>query len=188
MLGFRAPKNDADSLAVRAPRIVSSPEVSGLLAVVDGNLETQLDLPGGQFSLDIELDGPMTARSITLVPTSSPWAAQCELFAAGDDGEFRSIKTFRYDRSNMKVHVGPMPEGPVVACFEPTTSKRFRLVFSQVTGKASLREIDLSSAARVESYVEKQLGKMHPTPFAHVGYLSLAGPAGGRFERPCDCR
>ena len=164
VLAFPAPKGDADSLAARKARLGSTPKADGLQAAVDGDLDTQLDIPAGQFALDIELAEPMTARSITLTPTSSPWSAQCELLAAGGDGELRSVKTFRYDRSNMKVHVGPLPEGPVVASFEPTTAKRFRLVFRQITGKASLREIDLSSAARVESYVEKQLGKMHPTP------------------------
>ena len=164
VLAFPAPKGDSDSLAARKPQFAGTPEVKGLQAAVDGNLETQIDIPAGQFALDIELEEPMTARSITLTPTLSPWSAQCELLAAGDDGEFRSIKTFKYDRSNMKVSVGPLPEGPVVASFEPTVSQHFRLVFTQITGKASLREIDLSSAARVEAYVEKQLGKMHPTP------------------------
>ena len=164
VLAFRAPKSDADSLAGHRPRIVSTPEVNRLQAVVDGDLGTQVELPTGQFTFNIELDAPMTARSIALVPTLSPWAAECELLAGDDRGQFRSIKTFKYDRSNMKVHVGPMPEGPVVACFEPTTAKQFRIVFRQVAGQASLREIDLSAATRVESYVEKQLGKMHPTP------------------------
>jgi (4-O-methyl)-D-glucuronate---lignin esterase len=164
VLAFRAPKGDADSLAARKPQLGSAPEAVGLQAAVDGNLETEIAIPAGQFSLDIVLDEPLTARSITLVPTASPWSAQCELLAAGADGQFRPVKTFRYDRSNMEVHVGPLPEGPVVASFEPTTAKRFRLVFTQITGKASLREIDISSAARVEAYVEKQLGKMHPTP------------------------
>ena len=164
VLAFPAPQNDTDSLAVRKPHLASTPEAAGLQAAVDGDLETQLDIPGGQFTVDITLDEPVTARSLTLVPSSSPWSAECELLEARDDGQFQSIKTFRYDRSNMKIHVGPMPEGPVVASFEPTTAKRFRMVFRKITGKASLREINLSSAAKVESYVEKQLGKMHPTP------------------------
>lgn len=164
VLAFPAPKADDDSLARRRPRLAGTPEVQGLAQLVDGNAETQLDIPAGQFVLDVNLDEPLTARSITLMPTSSPWSAQCELLAAGEDEEFHSLRTFKYDRSNMKVHVGPMPEGPVVASFEPTTAKRFRLVFRQISGKASLREINLSPAARIEAYVEKQLGKMHPTP------------------------
>ena len=164
VLAFRAPAGDTDSLATGKPRLASKPEVRGLENAVDGSSETVLDIPAGQFTLDITLDEPITARSITLVPTPSPWSAQCELLAAGDDGEFRSLRKFKYDRSNMKIHVGPMPEGPVVASFEPTKAKRFRLVLRQIASKASLREIHLSSAARIESYVEKQLGKMHPTP------------------------
>ena len=46
----------------------------------------------------------------------------------------------------------------------PSRLGNIRIVFTGVTGTAALAEIDLSPAARVESFVEKQLGKMHPTP------------------------
>ncbi len=164
VLAFPAPTGDADRFAARKPQLAGTPEVRNVQNAVDGKLETQLDIPAGEFTLDFTFDQPMTARSITLVPTSAPWSAQCELLAAGDDGKFSSLREFPYDRSNMKIHVGPMPEGPVVASFEPTKARRFRLVLRQIAGKASLREIALSPAAKVEAYVEKQLGKMHPTP------------------------
>ncbi|MHB8902510.1 MAG: glycosyl hydrolase, partial [Thermoguttaceae bacterium] len=169
LLAFRAPAGDSDSLATRKPRLAGTPVAKNLADAVDGKLDTQIDVPGGQFTLDITLDEPITARSVTLVPGASGWSAQCELLAAGDDGQFRSLRTFKYERSNMKIHVGPMPEGPVVAAFEPVESGRFRLVLRQIAGKASLREINLSSAAKVEAYVEKQLGKMHPTPLPMWG-------------------
>ncbi len=164
VLAFPAPTGDSDCLAARQPQLVGTPEAQNLQNAVDGKPETLFDIPSGQFTLDVTLQQPMTARSLTLVPTSSPWSAQCELLAAGEDGQFRSLRRFDYDRSNMKIHVGPMPEGAVVASFEPTTARRFRLVLRQISGKASLREINLSTAARIEACVEKQLGKMHPTP------------------------
>ena len=48
--------------------------------------------------------------------------------------------------------------------FPPQTAKRFRLVITELRGKGGLAEIELSGAARLERFVEKQLGKMHPTP------------------------
>ena len=164
VLAFPAPNSDADTLTALKPQLATSPASPGLSALVDGDPETQVDLPAGQFTLDITLPEPITARSLTLLPTASPWSAQCEILAADAGGEFHSLRKFKYARSNMAIHVGPMPEGPVIASFEPATASRFRLVFREIGGKPSLREINLSPAARLESYVAKQLGKMHPTP------------------------
>lgn len=50
--------------------------------------------------------------------------------------------------------------GPVSVSFPATTSRRFRLAFSNVTARGksiALAEINLSGAARLESYVEKRL-------------------------------
>ena len=75
------------------------------------------------------------------------------------------------------LNVGDIPYGPVSVAFDETTAKKFRLVFSNfnltnflsTTGAAGLNvgiaEISLSSAPRLESYIEKQLGKMCQTPF-----------------------
>jgi len=170
VLAFPAPRADADSLGSHSPRLSSSPAAPGAEALVDGNLDTAMAFPAnvGQgkepFAIEIAVEQPLTARSLSLTPSESPWSAQCELQAADDAGAFGTVRRFRFDRSNMKEHVGPMPRGPVAVSFAPATARRFRLTFSSVRGKAALAEIDLSPAARVESFVEKQLGKMHPTP------------------------
>ena len=66
----------------------------------------------------------------------------------------------------MSTGVGFMPRGAVAVSFPETTGTKFRVVFTGGYGSATLQlaEIDLSGAARLESFVEKQLGKMHPTP------------------------
>jgi hypothetical protein len=163
VLAFPAPQHDADLLAARSPRITCTPAAEGAGRIADGNPDTALALKGNMI-IEIELPQPLTARSLALTPGETGWSAKCELFAAGDDGQFRSVKSFKFDRSNMKDHVGPMPRGPVTVAFPATTAKRFRLVLTSVTGKAALAELNLSAAARVESFIEKQLGKMHPTP------------------------
>jgi hypothetical protein len=163
VLAFPAPQDDADSLAACAPRITCTPAVEGAEKSADGNPDTALAL-NGDTTIEIEVVQPLTARSLALTPGETGWSAKCELLAAGDDGRFRSVKSFKFDRSNMKDHVGPMPRGPVTVTFPATTAKRFRLVLASVTGKAALAEVNLSPAARIESFVEKQLGKMHPTP------------------------
>ncbi|MBM3861817.1 MAG: hypothetical protein FJ395_19510 [Verrucomicrobia bacterium] len=138
VLAFPAPQHDADLLATVALK--------------------------GSAPVEIELSQPQTARSVAITPGETGWSATCELLVAGEDGQFRSVKSFKFDRSNMNLHVGPIPRGPVVVSFPATTAKRFRLVLTHVAGKSVEGEVTLSAAARVESFIEKQLGKMHPTP------------------------
>ncbi len=170
VLAFRAPLADRDSAAARSLRVTCTPSAEGVMKVLDGDVETTFDLPPGAgsgkhaLSLDFEFGQPFTARSLALTPGSGGWSAQCVLEAANDGGEFREVHSFKFDRSNMNIGVGPMPCGPVTVSFPATATKRFRITFTGVTGKAALAELDLSGAARLESFVEKQLGKMHPTP------------------------
>ena len=170
LVAFRALPNEADTLASRRPKITCTPAVEGTGKLVDGRPDTALTFPAGAgagkkvLTIDIELTEPFTARGLAMIPWDSAWAAQCELQAARSDGQFRTVRTFKFDRSNMKVGVGPMPRGPVAVSFRATTATRFRLLLTDVTGKAALAEVKLSAAAVLESFVEKQLGKMHPTP------------------------
>ena len=170
LLAFPAPRGDADALAARRPRVTCTPAVENARFLADGRLDTVVTFPAGAgagssaFTIDVETDVPLAARSLAMVPAETPWAADCELLAADEDGAFRTMRTFRFDRSNMGIHVGPMPHGPVTVSFPPVTSSRFRISLTDLTGTGALAELDLSGAARLEAFVEKQLGKMHPTP------------------------
>jgi len=166
VLAFPAPKHDADTLAAHGPRIICTPAAADTRRMVDGDPDTAVAFgPNAQsLVIDLELDQPLTARHLSLTPSATAWAAQCELLAADSGGTFQPIKAFRFDRSNMVVNVGPLPRGPVVVSFAATTARQFRLMFRNLQGQPGIAEIDLSGAARLESYIEKQLGKMHPTP------------------------
>ena len=172
VLAFPAPQQDADSLAAKSPRLTSMPSTLGLEKLVDGNLATAVEFPGGAgrgktpFTVEFELAGVFTARSLQIIPAAEPFGAECELQAAGADGVFHSVCRFECDRSNMAPGVGFMPRGPVAISFPATTARRFRLIFTGVRGgsRPQIAEINLSGAARLESFVEKQLGKMHPAP------------------------
>lgn len=168
LLAFPAPEKDADRLAKHSTRLTCSPVMSDSGNLLDGKADTAAIFPNNKrVQIDVELDSPLTARSLSLTPSSEPIGATCELQAADATGQMQTVRRFKCDRSNMKIHVGPMPQGPVTVSFPAVTSKHFRLVFSEFFGHGKdvkLAEIDLSGAARLESCVEKQLGKMHPTP------------------------
>jgi hypothetical protein len=111
----------------------------------------------------------MTARSIRLTPGAPAFKCQVELQALVE-GEFVSIKSFEFDRSNSGVNVGPLPRGPVAISIPDTEAKTFRLLCSNAISAnrvvaPGFAEIRISEAPVLENYIEKSLGKMHPTPF-----------------------
>ncbi|HSV98837.1 MAG TPA: glycosyl hydrolase [Sedimentisphaerales bacterium] len=173
VLAFPAPQKDSDSLASQAPRVTCTPAVAGVGNVMDGKTSTSIEFPEGAgrtdspFTIEFEVAEAFTARSLQVIPTDDPFSADCELQAVQGDGSLLTVRRFKCDRSNMSPGVGFMPRGPVMVSFPATAAKKFRLVFTGVhtsVKRASLAEVDLSGAARLESFVEKQLGKMHPTP------------------------
>jgi hypothetical protein len=170
VLVFPAPRGEGDLLSARKPGVTTAPATAGAERLVDGDLMAGVAFPAGAgrgaaFDIDLAVESPFTARSLELVPADRPWAANVELLAADAAGAFHSVRTFRFDRSNYGTGVGFLPRGAVAMSFPAVTSRLFRLRFTGVGGNgAGLAEIALSGAARVESYVEKQLGKMHPTP------------------------
>lgn len=173
VLAFPAPQADADSLAARSPRVTCSPGVKGAEKLVDGNLETAVAIPAGAgegkhtFIIEIETAQPFTARSLAIHPAAEAFGADVRLEADDGGGKWQTLRQFKFDRWNMSLGVGPMPLGPVMISFASVTAKKFRLVFKGVSVRspgAALAEINLCGAARLESVIEKQLGKMHPTP------------------------
>jgi len=171
VLAFPAPKNDLLTLSTRNPRVTCTPSVSGAEKLVDGDVETSIQFPQGAgrgktpFTVDFDVPEAFTARSLRITPSEEAFGADCELQTVASDGTPTTVRRFRCDRSNMSTGVGFMPRGPVTIAIPATTAKKFRLVFTGFFGgKPALAEISLSGAAQLESFVEKQLGKMHPTP------------------------
>ena len=206
VLAFPAPQADAEKISARSPRVTANPALAqpGLLA--DGDAATGCFFPTNAagkevaFTVDIAVQEPFTARSLTLRQLSGSFTAKCELLAADERGEFRSVRSFALDRRGLSrpkyaVNVGPMLHGELVVSFPAVTARAFRLRVAtpsvehgmagsaeSVDEQAGLAEIELSGAARLESSVEKQLGKMHPTP--GPGWNSYLWPAATEPESP----
>jgi len=169
VLAFPVPDGDADAISVHNPRITCTPECGLAALMADGNLNTVGYFGTGAAQqkacvVDLQVDEPFTARTLVLHPAPKAFSAKVELKAADDAGVLKTVRTFTFDRSNPSRNVGPMRFGPVVVAFEPATARHFQVVFSNLQGAGGFAEIELSGAARLESYVEKQLGKMHQTP------------------------
>jgi len=150
-------------------KITSSPEISNINDIADGNSETNINFQSlGTVTIDFENVEPYTIRSISVLPVHHPISANVELFAKVEySGEYKSIRKFNISRVNSSVNVGFVPYGPVVMAVPETESKSFRVVFSDANQNSGIAELTLSSEALEERYVEKMLGKMFQSPLPY---------------------
>jgi hypothetical protein len=123
-------------------------EVDGELATVTGRTST---------TVQFEMPAPFTARSVTVRPATLLNIA-AELQASEDGVQYRTVKNFTIDRRSRALGYGPGRLAPVVASFPATSARFFRLNFP---AGSEVGDVQLSSAAQVESYAEKSLLKMY---------------------------
>jgi DNA-binding transcriptional ArsR family regulator len=147
--------------------IRTTPEVKGAEKWIDGDLATEALLGAaktGKSIIEFASELPITARSILLYPVNRPVKVKCDFYALVDGTEVL-LKSFQFDRSNHGVSVGPIPLGPVAIGLPETKARQFKLVCSEITGANSgFSEIVITERAVLDKFIEKQLGKMHPTP------------------------
>lgn len=166
VLAFPAPARDNDTIARLAPQVTARPELSNAAAMFDGKFDTEALLQKSQKPLVVGVAAvqPFTARSLVLHPSAKPFRVDVELQCADEHGNYRTVRKFDVDRTNPGAQVGPMVYGPVAIAFAPIQSKQYRLIFTNLSKEGGFAEIELSGAARLERFVEKQLGKMWQTP------------------------
>ena len=160
-----------------------TPEIDKPEYWIDDNQATSASFnvkSGGFYTIEFMASAPILARGIIIYPTDHPLAVTCELFAEVN-GQYMPIKSFLYDRSNHGINVGPIPKGPVAIALPAIKADKYKLICKNLhnpTGKAGFTRIEISEKPILESYIEKQLGKMHPTPLPMWGsYLWEPQPA-----------
>ncbi len=168
-LAFKTPESELASLANLNPNITSTPYISNLKNAFDGDRTSSATFETGQgttISIEIKLKTPITARQLSLAPAKSPFKCKVALYARVDGTE-ELVKEFDFDRSNFSVNVGPIVDGPVAMALPAVESDGFRIEFKDFRGAKKgigFSEINISEAPVLQKYMEKQLGKMHPTP------------------------
>ncbi|HRO47116.1 glycosyl hydrolase [Agriterribacter sp.] len=180
VLAFPVPENDNLKISSLNPKIKVTPDLKDALNLSDGSLETFCLFKNAgsakQIVIDFEIEELFTARSLRVFHAGIEFAVDIDVHIL-ENGSYKSIRKFRYDRSNSRVNVGPMRFGPVAISLPTVSSKSFRFIlsdfnlrnyFSIQNGDISdvgFAEIELSAVPRIEDYVEKQLGKMCQIPF-----------------------
>ncbi len=129
---------------------------------VEGKEVKQTNFSSGDTIL-LSSEEIITARSIRLYPGEKTFKTDCEL-QVKQENKFLPIRKFQFDRSNNGVNVGPEPHAPFAVSFPDTRAKEFRLICTNSSQNSGFSEIVISEVPVVDAYIEKHLGKMHPTP------------------------
>ncbi|MBC7653724.1 MAG: glycoside hydrolase family 2 [Oligoflexus sp.] len=167
VIAYKAPKNYDQNINTLKPNLVTSTPIVDIDKVLDNDKNTEVLIPATtEFTIDFVTNGDYTARSLVIYPAHKEAMANAEIQIKEKDG-YKTIKTFKIDRSRANLNVGFDPYGPVAVSFPATTSKNFRLVFTKASKDFGIAEIELSATPRVESFTEKTLAKMFQTPLPY---------------------
>jgi len=182
VLAFPTPAEDNKRIMPGMCSISCTPRAGSLPNSIDGDTSTVFTLPeqvldsGDIMVIDFMTDEPFQARSINLLPSDDQFIVDCELQAKNSDGEFESIRKYKFQRppGGGIMDIGPFHNGPSSISFPALESDHYRLVFSNLffspVGasegmRPGFREIELSGAYRLDLYVEKLLSKVWPMPY-----------------------
>jgi len=109
--------------------------------------------------LRFERNEPWTVRGLTLLPKTPGYTLDGKLYSLDNSGKRAFIADIKANPANPMTDF--MPTGALTFSLPETTAKAFELETTVIKGIAEVR---LSSASLVASAVEKQMGRMHPTP------------------------
>jgi len=103
-------------------------------------------------------DEPFTARSLYFMPQTCKYNFEGKLYAVLPNGEKEEVAVIKTGGSNTETDF--LPLGQETFSFRSVKSKKYELVANTLgTG-----DVFLNSQPMVAQVIEKQLGRMHPTP------------------------
>ena len=152
--------------------IRSDPDFSGVKNLFDGKEDTHFKFPDALFadssslSIDLRFRNPVAVQTIAIDFLPVSMLVEITLKFRDENGEYRTIRDFTLDRRNINFEIGPMRYDQETFSLTVTRSKEFRIIFSNLTGApgAGLKEVTMGTTARVDQFIEKQLGKMYSDP------------------------
>jgi hypothetical protein len=173
VLAFPAP-SVINSISNNKKQIKSNPKLKNTEFISDGDLTTSLMFPTDSgnkknYSFEFWLNKEIEAKSIIIYPAKKEILANCTLYAEINN-DFVEVKQFELDRHNSSLNVGAMPFAPVAVALSGIKSSKFRLDISFKKDGANtmfvggIREVEISDCQVLDSYIEKQLAKLHQTP------------------------
>ncbi len=121
--------------------------------------ESPKRIGNGGYAYDFEFPEGFTARSATVYVPRYRFYTDAVVQVL-EEGVYRDVASFTIDRAEPNITVGFSPYGPGVVSFEATAGRNFRVILKNDDQAAAGAKVELSSAPRVENYIEKTFGKM----------------------------
>jgi hypothetical protein len=142
-----------------AAKVRNAPQDIAVLAVPRKSLPSVTLIAPTNTVLSFNRNEPWTARGLTVVPNSPKWAIEGKLYALDASGARTLVEDIRVGGSNPMTDF--LPLGVVTFSLKERTAKVFEWVGTSVKDVAEVR---LSSEPVVAKVVEKQMGRMFPSP------------------------
>jgi hypothetical protein len=177
VLAFPTLENDSHTINTSIKQLSSTPQIADASNMFDSDKNTTVLIKNYPVTFEISLSKPETIRSVKLFPSDIPMNAYFEIQYLDFNNYWRTICRKKIDRQLIQYNAGPIKFGAVSESFNAIKSKKIRIIFTEggsllpwikLTNNKALgciSEIELSSKAILPEYIEKQLGKLAPTPF-----------------------
>jgi hypothetical protein len=110
-------------------------------------------LPPEESHINLILPAATVARGVMIYPGDN-FNARCQV-QVKDGKEFRTVKTFTFDRSVRGLCRGYDLVAPVVESLPEFETSAFRIVFTEVTGESVIDSLILTSSPVIERYPGK---------------------------------
>jgi hypothetical protein len=163
LLAYPVPADFNEGMSALQPKLTSEQGMDSLENLMDNNEATGIHFKHGQqFSIDINTSKPYTLRSLTLSTLHRATYFEGDI-QVKTNNEYVTVKHFVVDRRAPALNFGFLPWAKSAISIPATTSASFRVVISNVSGDSGISEMNFSSTAIVDGYMEKTMAKAWQT-------------------------
>lgn len=178
VLAFPSIEDEENNLSLNNTKISIKPNIVNQTNLIDNDTTSLVSFSNAvkEYQVDLVSKEFITANSLKIIPGKKTIEVNCEVYAKLGN-EFKFIKSHKINRIKLTPNVGADKYAPLLLNLPEVKSNHFKLVFklpshlynkfaiSKTKSSWDLKEIVISEAAGLEYYAEKNLSKMHPTPF-----------------------
>ena len=156
-------------------KIRSNKNLKNLKNLLDYDVETVVDITAHkELVLNFQSEDKETIRNLQIIPSRTKFEMDVAFYGEVA-GQWKKIRSFKFDRSYDKNELGFNDYPPVSVSFPKVTSNKFKLVLSNITFPKSvlakkgsgrgIADIYFSPQVNLEYYIEKSLAKMNQSPY-----------------------
>ncbi|NND08905.1 MAG: glycoside hydrolase family 2 [Saprospiraceae bacterium] len=155
--------------------IRSDKNLKNLEGLLDYDAETVVDITAHkELVLNFQSEDKETIRNLQIIPSKTKFLMDVDFYGEVA-GQWKKIRSFKFNRSRDKNELGFNDYPPVSVSFPKVISNKFKLVLSNITFPKSvlakkgsdkgIADIYFSPQVNLEYHIEKSLAKMKQSPY-----------------------